>query len=60
MAAEPHANTRIRASVHSVHSTFYLTGIFFIQEEIDNNKLSMRFYYGHYGQPHETLQTQGL
>ena len=30
------------------------------QEEIDNNILSMRFYYGHYGQPHETLQTQGL
>jgi len=50
----------IGASVHSVHSTFYLTRIFFIQEEIDNNKLSMRFYCGHYGRHLEALQTQGL
>jgi hypothetical protein len=31
-----------------------------IKEKIDNNILSMRFYYGHCGQPPQTLQTQGL
>ena len=61
MATESHANTRNEVSVHSVHSTFYLTGIF-----LNKSKLiiiiiiSMRIYYGHYGQPLKALQTPGL
>jgi len=30
-----------------------------IKEKIDNNILSMRFYYGHCGQHLKALQTQG-
>ena len=31
-----------------------------LNDEINNNKLSIRFYYGHYGRPLEVLQTQEL
>ena len=60
MATESHANTRIRASVHSVHSTFYLTEIFYNRFNLVIIIISRRIYYGHCGQSLKALQTPGL